>query len=55
MKIAMQRYSLGKSQLLENIETQKILEEAQSRYINALYNLKVSEINLMKLAGVLVQ
>ena len=55
VKIAMQRYSLGKSQLLENIETQKILEEAQSRYINALYNLKVSEINLMKLAGVLVQ
>jgi outer membrane protein TolC len=55
VKIAWQRYSIGKSQLLENIETQRILEEAQSRYITALYNLKVSEINLMKVTGLMIQ
>ncbi len=55
VNIALQRYTLGKSSLLENIETQKILEEAQSRYISALYNLKASEINLLRVTGMLIQ
>jgi len=54
VNIANRRLAIGKSTFIENIETQRILEESQNRYILALFNLKVSEINLLKLTGGLI-
>lgn len=53
--VSVERYRLGKSGILETIETQKNLEDAQVRYINALYNLKKSEAELLRANGVLVK
>jgi len=55
MDISLQRYKLGKSNIIETIETQKNLEEAQSRYINTQYNLKVAETELLRANGSLVK
>ncbi len=52
--IANRRLAIGKSTFIESIETQRILEESQNRFILALFNLKVSEINLLKLTGGLI-
>lgn len=51
VSISNKRLASGKSTFIESIETQRILEETQNRYIFALFNLKVSEINLLKLTG----
>ena len=53
--ISLERYRIGKSNLLETIETQKNLEDAQERYINALYNTKIAETELMRVNGSLVK
>lgn len=53
--ISLERYKIGKGNLLETIETQRNFEEAQSRYINALYALKLAETNLLKANGSLVK
>ena len=53
--ISLERYRVGKTNLLETIETQKNLEDAQSRYINALYSTKVAETALLKSNGSLVK
>lgn len=55
LNISMERYKIGKSNLLETIETQKNLEDAQVRYINALYNLKKAETELLKNNGTLIK
>lgn len=47
LNVSLERYRLGKAALLETIETQKNLEDAQTRYINALYNLKKAETELL--------
>lgn len=51
VEIAMERYRLGLSTALELRETQKSLEEAYTRLINARYNMKLAETNLMRLSG----
>ena len=53
--IFLERYKLGKASFIETIEAQKSLEDSQSRYINALYNLKVSETELLRANGNLVK
>jgi outer membrane protein len=55
LNISLERYRIGKANLLETIETQKNLEETQVRYINALYNTKVAETELMRVNGTLVK
>jgi len=55
LEISLERYRVGKANLLETIETQKNLEDAQARYINALYNIKLSEANLLRVNGTLVK
>lgn len=55
VNVSMARYKLGKSNLLELKETQKILEDSQSRYINAVYELKRAETELLKANGTLVK
>jgi outer membrane protein TolC len=51
----MERYKVGKANLLETIETQKILEDAQVRYIEALFAIKMSETDLLKANGSLIK
>lgn len=53
--ISLERYRVGKAAVLETIETQKNLEDAQSRYVNALYATKVAEAALLKSNGSLVK
>jgi outer membrane protein TolC len=53
--VSLERYKIGKSNLLETIETQKNLEDAQVRYINALYAIKLAETELLRTNGSLVK
>jgi outer membrane protein len=55
LNISEERFKTGKATLIETKETQKILEEAKVRLINARYELKLAETELMKAAGVLVK
>lgn len=55
LMISDERYKTGKTGVLETKETQKILEEAKVRLINARYELKKAEIELMLVAGELVK
>jgi outer membrane protein len=55
LDVSIERYRIGKANLLETIETQKNYQDAQVRYINALYNIKLSETELLKANGKLVQ
>lgn len=54
LNISLERYKIGKSNLLETIEVQKNLEDTQIRYIEALYNIKLAETLLLKENGSLV-
>ena len=53
--VSLERYRVGKSNLLETIETQKNLEDAQIRYVNALYAIKIAETELLRTSGSLVK
>lgn len=53
--VSLERYKVGKSAFIETIQTQKALEDAQTRYINALYSMKISETELLKANGMLVR
>ena len=53
--ISLERYKLGKASLLETKETQKIYEDAQVRYINSLYEVKLSEASLLRANGSLIK
>lgn len=53
--VSLERYKIGKSNLLETIQTQKNLEDAQVRYINALYAIKLAETELLRVNGALVK
>lgn len=54
-EISLERYRIGKGNLLETIETQKNLEDAQASYITAAYNSKMAEAELLRLNGSLVK
>jgi len=49
--IAYERYRLGNTNLLELREAQKNAVEAESRLLDAAYNIKVAEIDLNRLSG----
>jgi outer membrane protein len=53
--ISNERFKVGKANVLETKETQKILEEAKVRVINARYELKKSETELMRVSGELIK
>jgi outer membrane protein TolC len=55
LTISLERYKIGKSDLLTTILTQQTVEEAQTRYINALYNTKKAETELLKANGQLIK
>lgn len=55
VNVSLERYKIGKANLLETKETQKTLEDAQVRYINAMYELKKSETELLRSNGGLVK
>ncbi len=55
LTVSLERYKIGKSNLLETIETQKNLEDAQVRFIQALYNMKLAETDLLKSNGLLIK
>jgi outer membrane protein TolC len=55
LTISMERYKVGKANLLETIETQKNLEDAQVRYIEALFAIKMAETDLLKANGSLIK
>lgn len=55
LNVSIERYKVGKANLLETIETQKNLEDAQVRYIEALYAIKMSETDLLRANGSLVK
>lgn len=55
LQISMERYRTGKANLLETKETQQNLEQAQARYINALYEAKKSETQLLRQNGELLK
>jgi outer membrane protein TolC len=55
VNISLERYKIGKANLLETKETQKNFEDAQVRYINALYDSKRSETELLRANGALVK
>lgn len=55
LDVSIERYRVGKANLLETIETQKNLEDAQVRYIEALYSIKMAETDLLKTNGSLVK
>jgi outer membrane protein TolC len=48
LNVSLERYKVGKANLLETIETQKNLEEAQTRYMEALYSIKIAEADLLR-------
>lgn len=54
VSIAAERNRLGLSTILDLRETQKILELAFTRLIRARYNSKAAEIELKRLAGILI-
>jgi outer membrane protein len=53
--IARERYRLGISTFIEMREAQRSLEDANNRLIQARYNTKVAEIELLRLRGDLVK
>lgn len=55
LNVSIERYKIGKTNLLETIETQKNLEDAQIRYIEALYAIKMAETDLLKANGSLIK
>jgi outer membrane protein len=55
LNISMERYKIGKANLLETKETQKNFEDAQVRYFNAQYDAKKSETELLRANGALVK
>ena len=55
LTVSIERYKVGKANLLETIETQKNLEDAQVRYIEALFAIKMAETDLLKANGSLIK
>ena len=55
LNVSLERYKIGKANLLETIETQKNLEDAQIRYIEALYAIKIAETELLRANGSLIK
>lgn len=55
VNVSLERYKIGKANLLETKETQKTLEDAQVRYINSVFETKKSETELLRANGILIK
>jgi len=53
--VAMERFRQGVSTVIETKEAQQSLEDAYNRLINARYNIKLAETQLLRLNGTLVK
>ncbi len=53
--VATERYRVGKASILETKEIQKNIEDAQARYISALFEAKKAEIELLRATSQLVK
>ncbi len=53
--ISQERFKTGLSSILELKEIQRSYEEAMNRLVDARFQAKISEANLMRLSGVLIQ
>lgn len=53
--VAMERFRQGVSTVIETKEAQQSLEDAYNRLINARYNIKLAETQLLRLNGMLVR
>jgi outer membrane protein TolC len=55
LSISIEKFRLGGSTILELSEAQRAYDTALNRLVNAQYNIKISELELLRLSGVLVQ
>lgn len=55
MQISLEKFKLGSSTILEINEAQRRLDASLNRLVNARYNVKISELELMRLSGELVK
>lgn len=55
MKISLEKFKLGGSTILEINEAQRSLNTSLNRLINARFNIKISELQLLRLSGELVK
>jgi outer membrane protein len=55
LKISLEKFKLGGSTILELNEAQRSLNTSLNRLTNASYNIKISELQLMRLSGELVK
>lgn len=55
LKIALEKFRLGGSTILDIIEAQRSFDTSLNRLVNARYNIKISELDLMLLSGELVK
>jgi outer membrane protein len=53
--IALERYKVGKTSILETKEIQRNYEDSQIRFLNAQYEVKKSEIELLKVSNQLIK
>ncbi|HEY1053645.1 MAG TPA: TolC family protein, partial [Emticicia sp.] len=55
MQISLEKFRLGGSTILEINEAQRSLNTSLNRLTNARYNIKISELQLLRLSGELVK
>ena len=55
MKISLEKFKLGGSTILEINEAQRSLNTSLNRLTNARYNIKISELQMLRLSGELVK
>ena len=55
LAISLEKFRLGGSTILELNEAQRTLDTALNRLVNAQYNIKISELELLRLSGSLVE
>lgn len=55
LKISLEKFKLGGSTILELNEAQRSLNTSLNRLTNARYNIKISELQIMRLSGELVK
>lgn len=55
LKISLDKFKLGASTILELNEAQRSYDDAQNRLLTAKFNVKISELSLLRLTGELVR
>ena len=55
LEISLEKFKLGASTILELNDAQTRFNTAMSRLVNAQFNVKISELNLLRISGQLVK